>query len=82
MRKQVMHCLLGQEVDGPALCKIRMANNTNVHCVGVIKDLKVKTLGIEVVAVVIVMLIKGEAYPMILERPWLMTMKAKKSWDT
>ena len=49
----------GLEVDGLAPCKTNMANNTNVHCVGVIKDLKVKTLGIEVTMDIFVMPTKG-----------------------
>ena len=61
-------------MDGLDPCKTRMANNTNVHCVGVLKALKVKTLCIEVVVDVFVMPIKGEGYPMILGRPWLLAM--------
>ena len=76
-----MHCL-GLEVDGSAPCKTKMANNTNVRCVGVIKALKVKTLGTKVIVDVFVMPTKGEGYPMILPmilgRPWLMAMKEKK----
>ena len=33
MSEPIMHCL-GLEVDGPAPCKTKLANNTNVHCVG------------------------------------------------
>ena len=72
-----MHCL-GLEVDGPAPCKTRMANNTNVHCVGVINALKVKTLGTKVMVDDFVMPTKVEGYPMILARPWLVAMKAKQ----
>ena len=73
---------LGLEVDTPYPYKTKMANNTNVHCVGVIKALKVKTLGTEVTVDVFVMPTKGEVYPMILGRPWLMAMKAKQDWGT
>ena len=81
MSELIMH-RLGLEVDGPAPCKTKLANNTNVRCVGVIKALKVKTLGTEVVIDVFVMPTKGEGYPMILGRPWLMAMKAKQDWGT
>ena len=76
MSEQVMHCL-GLEMDGPAPCKTKMANNTIVHCVGVINALEMKNLGIEVVVDVFGMPTNEEGYPMILGRPWLMVMKAK-----
>ena len=69
-----MHCL-GLKVDAPAPCKTRMANNTNLHCLGVIKSLKVKTLGTKVMVDVLLMRTKGEGYCMILGRPLLMNMK-------
>ena len=81
MIEQVMH-ILDLEVDGRAPCKTRMANNTNVHCVGVINALKVKTLGTKVMVDVFVMPFKEEGYLMILGRPWLMAMKAKQDWGT
>ena len=80
MSDQVMHCL-GLAVDKQAPCKTKMANNTNVDCVGVIKALKVKTLGTEVIVDIFVMPTKGEGYFMILGRPWLMAMKAKQDWS-
>ena len=61
MSKMGMHCL-GLEVDGPAPCKTKLANNTNVCCVGLIKALKVKIL--KVVVDVFVMPSKEEGYPM------------------
>ena len=73
MSKQVMHCL-GLEVDGPTQCKIRMANDINVRCVGVINALQVKELGTEVVFDDFV------GYLIILGRPWLTAMKAKEDW--
>ena len=77
MSEQAKHCL-GLEVDGPAPCKKKLANNTNVCCVGVIKALKMKTLGTEVEVDVFVMPTKREGYPIILGRPWLMAIKAKQ----
>ena len=63
-------------MDRLAPCKTKMANNTNVSCVGVINALKVKTLGTKVVVDVFL-----DAYLlMILGRPWLMAIKAKKDW--
>ena len=76
-----MHCL-DLEVDGPTPCKTRMTNNNNLHCIYIIKALKVKTMGIEVVVDVFVMPTKGEGFFMILGRPWLMAMKEKKDWGT
>ena len=81
MSEPIMH-RLGLEVDGLAPCKTKLADNTNVHCVGVIKALKVKALGTEVVIDVFVMPTKGEGYPLILGRPWLMAIKAKQDWGT
>ena len=58
MSKPFMYCM-GLEVDGLAPCKTKLANNTNVRCVGIIKALNVKTLGTEVVVDVFVMPTKG-----------------------
>ena len=55
-----------------------MANNTNVHCIGVINALRVKTLVTKVEVDVFMMPTKGEGYPMILGRPWLIAIKAKQ----
>ena len=46
MIKHVMH-FLDLRVDGLVPCKTRMANNSNVHFVGVINTLKVKFLSNE-----------------------------------
>ena len=48
INEHVMHHL-GLEVNGLVVCKTRMANNTIVHCVGMINGLEVKSLGTEVV---------------------------------
>ena len=79
MSEQVMRCL-GLEVERSAPCKTRMANNTNAHCVGVIKALKVKNLGTKIVVDFFLMKNKGDSYPIILGRPWLMAMKEKQDW--
>ena len=53
-----------------------------MRCVGVIKALKVKTLGIKATVDVFMMPTKGEGYPMVLGWPWLMAMKEKQDWGT
>ncbi|MCO5594992.1 hypothetical protein L7F22_049029 [Adiantum nelumboides] len=59
-----------------------MANNSKVKCLGVINGLKIKVCEIEVEVDVYVMPTKGEGYPIILGRPWLMAMQARQDWGT
>ena len=59
-----------------------MANNAIVKCLGVIHDVKVKICGKEVANDMYVMPSKGEGYPIILGRPWLIAMQAKQDWET
>ncbi|MCO5550381.1 hypothetical protein L7F22_003865 [Adiantum nelumboides] len=79
--KQTMQCL-GLKVNAPAPCKAKMANNSKVKCLGVINGLKIKVCEIEVEVDVYVMPTKGEGYPIILGRPWLMAMQARQDWGT
>ena len=81
MSEKVMH-RLGLEVSGPSAFKAKLANNVKVKCAGVIHDLKVKVCGVEVAIDVYVMPAKGEGYPLILGRPWLIAMKARQDWET
>ncbi|MCO5599661.1 hypothetical protein L7F22_053766 [Adiantum nelumboides] len=81
MTEQTMH-RLGLKVNAPAPCKAKMANNSKVKCLGVINALKIKVCEIEVEVDVYVMPTKGEGYPIILGRPWLMAMHARQDWGT
>ncbi|MCO5566447.1 hypothetical protein L7F22_020124 [Adiantum nelumboides] len=81
MTEQTMHHL-GLKVNAPAPCKAKMANNSKVKCLGVINGLKIKVCEIEVEVDVYVMPTKGEGYPIILGRPWLMAMQAKQDLGT
>ncbi|MCO5551288.1 hypothetical protein L7F22_004787 [Adiantum nelumboides] len=79
--EQTMH-RLGLKVNAPAPCKAKMANNSKVKCLGVINALKIKVCEIEAEVDVYVMPTKGEGYPIILGRPWLMAMQARQDWGT
>ncbi|MCO5607243.1 hypothetical protein L7F22_061436 [Adiantum nelumboides] len=79
--EQTMH-RLGVKVNAPAPCKAKMANNSKVKCLGVINALKIKVCEIEVEVDVYVMPTRGEGYPIILGRPWLMAMQARQDWGT
>ncbi|MCO5597368.1 hypothetical protein L7F22_051444 [Adiantum nelumboides] len=71
-----------EQVNVPAPCKAKMANSSKVKCSGVINGLKIKVCEIEVEVDVYVMPTKGEGYPIILGRPWLMAMQARQDWGT
>ena len=81
MSEQMMH-RLGLEVSRPAPCRAKMANNVKVRCVGIVNAVRVKAFNTEVDVDIFVMPTKGEGYPIILGRPWLMAMKAKQDWGT
>ncbi|MCO5548479.1 hypothetical protein L7F22_001938 [Adiantum nelumboides] len=81
MTEQTMH-RLGLKVNAPTPCKAKMANNSKLKCLGVINALKIKVCDIEVEVDVYVMPTKGEGYPIILGRPWLMAMQARQNWGT
>ncbi|MCO5559375.1 hypothetical protein L7F22_012974 [Adiantum nelumboides] len=72
----------GLKINAPAPCKAKMANNSKVKCLGVINGLKIKVCEIEVEVDVYVMPTKGEGYPIILGRPWLMAMQEREDWGT
>ena len=69
-------------VRGPSTYRAKLANNVTVKCVGVINDVKIKFCRVEVAIYVYVMPSKGEGYPVILGRPWLIAMQAKQDWET
>ncbi|MCO5591846.1 hypothetical protein L7F22_045839 [Adiantum nelumboides] len=81
MNEQVMHHL-GFEVSKPAPFHAKKANNLKVKCIGIINAVRVKAFNIEVDVDIYVMPTKGEGYPIILGRPWLMAIRAKQDWGT
>ena len=68
------------DVDTPSQFRVTLENNASIKCLGVIKDLKVKVCDIEVEVDMYVIRSKGEGYPIILGRPWLIGMNADKKW--
>ena len=58
-----------------------MANNVSVNCVGFCKEIRVIVCGVQVAKHMYVILAKGEGYPVILGRPWLIAMSAKQDWE-
>lgn len=58
-----------------------MANNASIKCLGVIKWLRINICDIEVEVDMYVIESKGEGYPIILGRPWLIAMNVDQKWD-
>ena len=58
-----------------------MANNVSVKCVGVCKGVKVTVYGVKLAVDMYVIPAKGEGYPIILGRPWLIAMNARQDWE-
>ncbi|MCO5558222.1 hypothetical protein L7F22_011801 [Adiantum nelumboides] len=73
MSEHVFHHL-GLKISAPAPYKAKMANNVKVKCLGIVNGVKVKVCEVEVEVDGYVMLTKGEGYPIVLGRPWLMAM--------
>ena len=55
-----------------------MANNVSVKCVGVCRKVKITVCAIKVAVDMYVIPAKGEGYPIILGRPWLIAMNARQ----
>ena len=72
---------LGLEVHGKTEFKAKMANNVSVKCVGVCRNVKSVVCGIKVGVDLYVLPAKGEGYPIILGRPWLIAMNARQDWE-
>ena len=58
-----------------------MANNVAVKCVGVCRNIKVTVCLIKVAVDMYVIPAKGEGYPIILGRLWLMAINARQDWE-
>ena len=80
MSEKTMHHL-GLEVHGKLEFKAKIANNVSVKCVGVCKAIKVTACGIKVAVDMYLIPAKGEGYPIILGRPWLIAMNARQDWE-
>ena len=61
--------------------KSKMANNVSVTCVGVCRRVKITVCAIKVIVDMYVIPAKGEGYPIILGRPWLIAMNARQDWE-
>ena len=72
---------LGLEVQGKLEFKAKMANNVSVKCVGVCRRVKIIVCAIKVATDMYVIPTKGEGYPIILGRPWLIAMNARQDWE-
>ena len=72
---------LGLEVSGKSEFKAKMANNVSVKCVGVCKNVKIIVCEVKVAVDMYVLPAKGEGYPIILGRPWLIAMNARQDWE-
>ena len=48
---------------------------------GVCRNIKIVICGIKFGVDMYVLLAKGEGYPIILGRPWLIAMNAKQNWE-
>ena len=68
---------LGFKVHGKTEFKAKMANNVSVKCVEVCRNVKIVVFGIKVGVDLYVLPAKGEGYPIILGRPWLIAMNAR-----
>ena len=79
MTENLMH-RLRLEVDTPSQSKVKLANNSSIKCVGIIHGLKIKVFDVEVAIDMYVIPTKGEGYPIILGRPWLISMNVDKKW--
>ena len=71
----------GLEVHGKTEFKAKMTNNVSMKCVGVCRNVKIVVCGIKVGVDFYVLLAKGEGYPIILGRPWLIAMNARQNWE-
>ena len=58
-----------------------MAYNVSVKCVGVYKGIRFTVCGVKVATNMYVIQARGEGYPIILGRPWLIGMNARKDWE-
>ncbi|MCO5570538.1 hypothetical protein L7F22_024261 [Adiantum nelumboides] len=66
----------------PSDCHAKLANNSKVKCLGIIKDVHITVLDVSAKVDFYVMPSKGEGYPLIVGRPWLMEVNADQKWGS
>ncbi|MCO5603194.1 hypothetical protein L7F22_057341 [Adiantum nelumboides] len=79
--ERTMH-RLGLSITEPSDCHAKLANNSKVKCLGIIKDVHITVLDVSAKVDFYVMPPKGEGYPLILGRPWLMEVNADQKWGS
>ncbi|MCO5584498.1 hypothetical protein L7F22_038426 [Adiantum nelumboides] len=62
--------------------RVKMADNSKAKCLGMVRDVRVDALGVKQELDFYIMSSKGNGYPLILGRPWLIKMGAKQDWET
>ncbi|MCO5569244.1 hypothetical protein L7F22_022955 [Adiantum nelumboides] len=70
---------LGLSITEPSDCHAKLANNSKVKCLGIIKDVHITVLDVFAKVDFYVMPSKGEGYPLILGSPWLMEVNADQN---
>ncbi|MCO5604833.1 hypothetical protein L7F22_059007 [Adiantum nelumboides] len=73
---------LGLSITEPSDCHAKLANKSKVKCLGIIKDVYITVLDVFAKVDFYVMPSKGEGYPLILGRPWLMEVNADQKWGS
>ncbi|MCO5593275.1 hypothetical protein L7F22_047283 [Adiantum nelumboides] len=79
--ERTMH-RLGLSITEPSDCHAKLANNSKDKCLGIIKDVHITVLDVFAKVDFYVMPSKGEGYPLILGRPWLMEVNADQKWGS
>ncbi|MCO5568794.1 hypothetical protein L7F22_022494 [Adiantum nelumboides] len=79
--ERTMH-RLGLSIIEPSDCHAKLANNSKVKGLGIIKDVHITVLDVSAKVDFYVVPSKGEGYPLILGRPWLMEVNADQKWGS
>ncbi|MCO5599494.1 hypothetical protein L7F22_053598 [Adiantum nelumboides] len=73
---------LGLGITEPSDCHAKLANNSKVKCLAIIKDVHIIVLDVSAKVDFYVMPSKGEGYPLVFGRPWLMEVNADQKWGS
>ncbi|MCO5596828.1 hypothetical protein L7F22_050898 [Adiantum nelumboides] len=79
--ERTMH-RLGLGITEPSDCHAKLANNSKVKCLEIIKDVHIIVLDVSAKVDFYVMPSKGEGYPLILGRTWLMEVNADQKGES
>ncbi|MCO5610888.1 hypothetical protein L7F22_065130 [Adiantum nelumboides] len=79
--ERTMH-RLRLSITEPSDCHAKLANNSKVKCLGIIKDVHITVLDVSAKVDFYVMPSKGEGYPLSLGRSWLMEVNADQKWGS